>query len=541
MTGPAAVHHPGRHLVQVPGPTNVPERVLRAIGQPTIDHRGPAFADLTTGLLTDVRSLFHTEGPVVMYPGSGTGAWEAALENTLSPGDGVLITETGQFAALWASMAGHLGLEVTVLPTDWRSPVDPKAIEEALAADSEHRIHAVLVTHNETSTGVISDVAAVRAAIDAANHPALLLVDAVSSLASVDYRQDEWGVDVTVAASQKGLMMPPGLCFNAVSERALAASKGAQLPKAFWAWEPILEQNARGYFPYTPATNMLFGLRAALDMIAEEGLSAIFARQLRFGEATRAAVGAWGLELQCRDPSAYSPTVSAVVMPESIREEAVRAVIHDRFAMSLGAGLGRLVGKAFRIGHLGDFDDLSLISVLAGVELGLDLAGVEHRPGGVQAAMAVLGAPESARPSERRGRSRGRARETDGGRGPLRRPHPQALFDRRQHVCDRADRRGLPAVHGRRHRRGTSCGAVRRSGAAEGSGDEPRGPDRRPRAHHRLLTAHDGHRFSRSTASRRSPGCNQASCRASSTAVPRATASCSGRTPRPPTGPPSAA
>jgi len=390
VAGSKARHHPGRHLVQVPGPTNVPDRVLQAIGQPTIDHRGPAFAELTMGLLTDARALFGTEGPVVMYPGSGTGAWEAALENTLSPGDGVLITETGQFALLWATMAGQLGLDVKVIPTDWRSPVDADAIEQALVADSEHRIKAVLVTHNETSTGVISDVPAVRAAIDRAGHPALLLVDAVSSLASVDYRQDDWGVDVTVAASQKGLMMPPGLCFNAVSERALAASKEARLPRAFWAWEPILEQNARGFFPYTPTTNLLFGLRAALDMIAEEGLPAIFVRQARFGEATRAAVAAWGLELQCQDPAAYSPTVSAVVVPEGIREEALREVILDRFALSLGAGLGRLAGRAFRIGHLGDFDDLSLIAVLAGVELGLGLAGVEHRPGGVQAAMAVL-------------------------------------------------------------------------------------------------------------------------------------------------------
>ena len=382
---------PGRHLVQVPGPTNVPERVLQAIAQPTIDHRGPEFADLTMGLLSDVHGLFGTEGPVVMYPGSGTGAWEAALENTLSPGDGVLITETGQFALLWATMARQLGLEVTVLPTDWRSPVDAAAIGDALEADAARHIKAVLVTHNETSTGVISDVPAVRAAIDRAGHPALLLVDAVSSLGSVEYRQDEWGVDVTIAASQKGLMMPPGLCFNALGERALAASKDARLPRSFWSWEPILEQNARGYFPYTPATNMLFGLRAALDMIAEEGLSAIFARQLRFGEATRAAVDAWGLELQCQDPVAYSPTVSAVVMPESIREEAVRAIIHDRFAMALGAGLGRLAGRAFRIGHLGDLDDLSLVAVLAGVEIGLGLAGVEHRSGGVQAAMGVLG------------------------------------------------------------------------------------------------------------------------------------------------------
>ena len=398
MTGPKAVHHPGRHLVQVPGPTNVPERVLQAISQPTIDHRGPAFAELTLGLLADVRALFGTDGPVVMYPGSGTGAWEAALENTLSPGDGVLITETGQFAFLWATMASQLGLDVTVLPTDWRSPVDPAAIEEVLSADSGRRIKAVLVTHNETSTGVISDVPAVRAALDRAGHPALLLVDAVSSLASVDFQQDEWGVDVTVAASQKGLMMPPGLCFNAMSERALAASKEARLPCSFWRWEPILEQNARGFFPYTPTTNLLFGLRAALDMINEEGLPAIFARQARFGEATRAAVAAWGLELQCLDPSAYSPTVSTVVVPEGMREEAVRGVILDRFAMALGAGLGRLAGRAFRIGHLGDLDDLSLLSVLAGVELGLDLAGVPHRQGGVQAAMEVFrGAPGEAR------------------------------------------------------------------------------------------------------------------------------------------------
>jgi alanine-glyoxylate transaminase/serine-glyoxylate transaminase/serine-pyruvate transaminase len=381
---------PGRHLVQVPGPTNVPDRVLRAIGQPTIDHRGPAFGELTMGLLSDVRQVFGTESPVVMYPGSGTGAWEAALENTLSPGDGVLVTETGQFAALWATMAGQLGLEVTTLATDWRRGADPAAIEEQLRGDAAHHIKAVLVTQNETSTGAVSSVPDIRAAIDRAGHPALLLVDAVSSLASVDYRHDEWGVDVTVAASQKGFMLPPGLCFNAVSEKALSASKAATLPCSFWRWEPILEQNARGFFPYTPSTNLLFGLRVALDMLFEEGLPQVVARHARFGAATRSAVRAWGLEIQCLDENAYSPTVTTVVMPEGLREEDFRAVVLNRFGMSLGAGLGQLAGRVFRIGHLGDLDDLTLVAVLAGVEMSLDLAQVAHRPGGVTAALDVL-------------------------------------------------------------------------------------------------------------------------------------------------------
>jgi alanine-glyoxylate transaminase/serine-glyoxylate transaminase/serine-pyruvate transaminase len=381
---------PGRHLVQVPGPTNVPERVLRAIGLPTIDHRGPAFAELTMSLLADLRPVFGTESPIVMYPGSGTGAWEAALENTLSPGDGVLVTETGQFAVLWAIMARQLGLEVTTLPTDWRRGADPQQIEEQLRADAAHHIKAVLLTQNETSTGVLSSVPDVRAAIDRAGHPALLFVDAVSSLASVDYRHDEWGVDVTIAASQKGLMLPPGLCFNAVSDKALAASKESTLPCSFWRWEPILEQNARGYFPYTPPTNLLFGLRAALDMLREEGLPQVVARHARFGAATRRAVQTWGLEVQCLDENAYSPTVTAVVMPDQMREEELRAVILARYGMSLGAGLGQLAGRVFRIGHLGDLDDLTLVAVIAGVELGLDLAHVPHQPGGVSAALEVL-------------------------------------------------------------------------------------------------------------------------------------------------------
>lgn len=385
----------GRHLVQVPGPTNVPDRVLRAMASQTIDHRGPEFAALALGLITDVRAVFGTTSPVVMYPGSGTGAWEAALVNTLSPGDRVLLTETGHFANLWAKLATQMGLVCEVIETDWRSAIDADAIAERLAEDADAAIKAVLVTHNETSTGTLSDVGAVRGALDRTGHDALLMVDAVSSLGSVDYRHDDWRVDVTVAASQKGLMLPPGLCFNAVSERALEANASAGLPRAYWDWAPILAANERGFYPYTPATNMLFGLRAALDALFEEGLDAVFERHRRHGEATRAAVSAWGLELQCRDPSAYSPTVTAVVMPDGKGEEAFREVVLEAFGMSLGAGLGRLAGRVFRIGHLGDFDDLSLMAVLSGVELGLDRGAVAHSSGGIAAALEVLRARDA--------------------------------------------------------------------------------------------------------------------------------------------------
>ena len=381
---------PGRHFLQLPGPTNVPDRVLHAIAAPTIDHRGPGFADLGRTVLTGMQRVFRTSGPVIIYPASGTGAWEAALVNTLSPGDAVLMVRTGWFATLWHEMATRLGLEPILLETDWRRGADPAAIADALRADAAHRIRAVCVVHNETSTGCTSPIAAVRAAIDAAEHPALLLVDTISSLGSMEYRHEEWGVDVTVAGSQKGLMLPPGLSFNAVSPRALAASDRAQLPRSFWDWQRMLEINASYYFPYTPATNMLRGLEVALTMLEEEGLENVFARHIRHGEATRAAVRAWGMDIQCLEKRDYSGSLTAVRMPDGHSADALRALILRRFNMSLGNGLGILKDRVFRIGHLGDFNDLSLIGTLGGVEMGLTLAGVPHASGGVEAAMAVL-------------------------------------------------------------------------------------------------------------------------------------------------------
>jgi alanine-glyoxylate transaminase / serine-glyoxylate transaminase / serine-pyruvate transaminase len=380
----------GRHFLQIPGPTNVPDRVLRAMAAPTIDHRGPEFAELTKALLPALGPVFGTTAPVVIYPSSGTGAWEAALVNTLSPGDRVLIGETGQFSTLWAELAGRVGLEVEVIPGDWRRGVDPAAVGERLAADTERAIKAVCVVHNETSTGVTSRVPDVRAAIDAAGHPALLLVDTISSLASIDYRHDEWGVDVTVAGSQKGLMLPPGLGFNAVSEKALAASRSAGLPRSYWDWAPILDANARGFFPYTPATNLLYGLREALAMLSEEGLPAVFARHQRHAAATRAAVRTWGLEVLCADEREYSGSLTAVLLPTGHDADAVRRIILERFDMSLGTGLGRLAGTVFRIGHLGHFNDLTLAGTLAGVQMGLQLAGVPIKPGGLDAALEHL-------------------------------------------------------------------------------------------------------------------------------------------------------
>ena len=380
----------GRHFLQIPGPTNVPDRVLRAMSAPTIDHRGPEFAQLTQALLPALGPVFGTTGPVVIYPSSGTGAWEAALANTLSPGDRVLIGETGQFSTLWAELAGRIGVQVEVIPGDWRHGVDPDAVGERLAADTEHAIKAVCVVHNETSTGVTSRVPDVRAAIDAAGHPALLLVDTISSLASIDYRHDEWRVDVTVAGSQKGLMLPPGLGFNAVSEKALAASREAGLPRSYWDWAPILEANARGFFPYTPATNLLYGLREALAMLAEEGLPAVFARHQRHAAATRAAVRAWGLEVWCADEREHSGSLTAVLLPTGHDADGVRRIILERFDMSLGAGLGRLAGTVFRIGHLGHFNDLTLAGTLSGVQMGLQLAGVPIKPGGIDAALDHL-------------------------------------------------------------------------------------------------------------------------------------------------------
>ncbi|MCY1205527.1 Serine--glyoxylate aminotransferase [compost metagenome] len=383
-------HPSGRHFLQIPGPTNVPDRVLRAIDQPTIDHRGPEFGALGLAVLSGVKQVFQTQAPVVIFPSSGTGAWEAALVNTLSPGDRVLMVETGHFASLWRKLAGRLGLDVDFLEGDWRRPVDAAAIGARLAGDADRRIKAVCVVHNETSTGVTSDVAAVRKAIDRAGHPALLMVDTISSLGSVDYRHDEWGVDVTVAGSQKGLMLPPGLAFNAVSAKALAAADGARLPRSYWDWREMLAANARGYFPYTPSTNLLYGLHEALAMLQAEGLPQVFARHRRHGQATRLAVEAWGLELLSLDPAAHSPALTAVLMPAGHGADAFRKVVLERFDMSLGQGLGKLADRVFRIGHLGHFNDLTLCGTLAGVEMGLAAAGVPHRPGGVRAAMEFL-------------------------------------------------------------------------------------------------------------------------------------------------------
>ena len=387
---------PGRHFLQIPGPTNVPDRVLHAIAEPTIDHRGPGFAELGRSVLTGLKRVFRTTGPVIVYPASGTGAWEAALVNTLSPGDTVLMVRTGWFATLWHEMATRLGLVPILLETDWRRGAEPAAIAAVLRQDSAHRIRAVCVVHNETSTGCTSPIAAVRAAIDAAKHPALLLVDTISSLGSIDYRHEEWGVDVTVAGSQKGLMLPPGLSFNAISPRALAAAGQARLPRSYWDWRPMLAANASFYFPFTPATNLLRGLQEALAMLEEEGLENVFSRHTRHGAATRAAVAAWRLEVQCLESRDYSGSLTAVRLPEGHSADALRALILRRFDMSLGSGLGPLKDRVFRIGHLGDFNDLSLIGALGGVEMGLRLAGVPHEAGGVAAAMAILTDPASA-------------------------------------------------------------------------------------------------------------------------------------------------
>ena len=390
-------HPSGRHFLQIPGPTNVPDRVLRAIDRPTIDHRGPEFAVLGKAVLAGMKKVFRTEGDVVIYPSSGTGAWEAALVNTLSPGDRVLMAETGQFAQLWKRLAERLSLTVDFIPGDWRHGVDAAQIESRLRTDAAHAIKAVCVVHNETSTGVTSRIADVRAAIDRVGHPALFMVDTISSLGSIDYRHDEWRVDVTVGGSQKGLMLPPGLSFNAIGPRALSASKGARLPRAYWHWEDMLASNATGYFPYTPATNLLYGLHEALEMLFAEGLEQVFARHRRFGEATRRCVQAWGLEVLCANPAEHSPALTAVMMPEGHNADALRRIVLDRFDMSLGQGLGKVAGKVFRIGHLGWFNDLMLCGTLSGVEMGLGLAGVPHRRGGVQAALDYLAtAPKEA-------------------------------------------------------------------------------------------------------------------------------------------------
>ena len=380
----------GRHFLQIPGPTNVPDRVLRAIDGPTIDHRGPEFAALGKTVIAGMKRVFGTEANVVIYPASGTGAWEAALVNTLSAGDRVLMAETGHFATLWRKLAERLGLVVEFLPGDWRHGADAAAIEAALRADAKHAIKAVCVVHNETSTGVATRIPTIRAAIDRASHTALLMVDTISSLASIDYRHDEWGVDVTVGGSQKGLMLPPGLSFNAFSAKALAASEKAKLPRSYWDWREMLGPNASGFFPYTPATNLLYGLAEAQAMLFEEGLPQVFARHDRHAEATRRAVRAWGLEILCADPAEYSSSLTAILMPEGHNADAFRKIVLEKYDMSLGQGLGKLSGKIFRIGHLGWFNDLMLCGTLAGVEMGLALAKVPHRKGGVDAAMEYL-------------------------------------------------------------------------------------------------------------------------------------------------------
>jgi len=390
-------HQSGRHFLQIPGPTNVPDRVLRAIDSATVDHRGPEFQEMSKEVLAGLKHVFKTKSPVVIFPASGTGAWEAALVNTLSPGDRVLMVETGHFATLWHSMATKLGVAPEFIPGDWRHGADPAAIEAKLTQDKGHAIKAVCVVHNETSTGVVSRIGEVRKAIDRAKHPALLMVDTISSLASIDYRHDEWGVDVTVAGSQKGLMLPPGLSFNAVSDKALAASKSAKLPRAYWNWEEMIAANKDGWFPYTPATNLLFGLRVALKMLVEEeGLDNVFKRHDHHAEAARRAVRAWGLEILCANPAEYSSSLTAVLMPEGHSEIAFRQVVLERFNLSLGSGLTKLRDKVFRIGHLGDFNDLMLAGTLAGVEMGLEVAGVPHKKGGVDAAMDYLAHVETA-------------------------------------------------------------------------------------------------------------------------------------------------
>lgn len=381
---------PGWHFLQLPGPSNVPDRVLRAIAQATIDHRGPDYPALTHAVLDGLCRVFGTAGPVVIFPASGTGGWEAAFVNTLSPGDRVLMVETGQFAASWTEVARRFGLDVDVLGTDWRRGAEPERIEERLVADRDHAIRAVCVVHNETSTGAMTDVAAVRAAVDRADHPALLFVDAVSSLGSVEYRHDAWRVDVSVSASQKGLMLPPGLSFQAISAKALEAAATARLPRSYWDWAAMRANNEKGYFPYTPSTNLLYGLREALAMLEEEGLDNVFRRHMRHGRAARAAVDAWGLELQCAVPEQCSDVLTTVVMPVGHDADAFRALVHDRFNMSLGTGLGRLKGRVFRIGHVGDFNDLMLAATLAGVESGLALCGVPIERRGVDAALRSL-------------------------------------------------------------------------------------------------------------------------------------------------------
>jgi alanine-glyoxylate transaminase/serine-glyoxylate transaminase/serine-pyruvate transaminase len=380
----------GRHFLQIPGPTNVPDRVLRAMDMPTMDHRGPEFAQLTLEILQNLKQVFKTSADVVIYPASGTGAWEAALVNTLSPGDKVLMFETGHFATLWQGIAGELGLQVEFVPGDWRHGVDPAAVEASLSADKAHQIKAVMVVHNETSTGVTSRIGEIRKAIDSSAHPALFMVDVISSLASIDYRHDEWGVDVTIGGSQKGLMLPPGLGFNAISAKALKASATATLAASYWRWQPMINAGSSGYFPYTPATNLLYALRESLKMLLEEGLDNVFTRHQRHGEATRRAVRAWGLEILCLNPDEYSAALTAILLPQGYDADHLRKVILQRYNMSLGTGLGKVQGRVFRIGHLGDFNDLMLAGTLSGVEMGLAIAGIPFTKGGINAALDYL-------------------------------------------------------------------------------------------------------------------------------------------------------
>ena len=380
----------GRHFLQIPGPTNVPDRVLRALSKPTIDHRGPEFSELSLEVLEGLKRIFRTAGPVVVYPSSGTGAWEAALVNTLSPGDKVLMFETGHFATLWRNIATAFGLEVDFVPTNWRHGVRPEIVEKKLSEDKDHQIKSVMVVHNETSTGVTSRIPLIRQVMDRTKHPALLMVDTISSLASIDYRHAEWGVDVTVGCSQKGLMLPPGLGLNAISQKALEAAKSAELPRSFWDWQAMLDANRAGFFPYTPATNLLYGLREAIHMLEEEGLANIFARHDRHAEATRRAVRAWGLEVLCENPAEYSSSLTAVMMPDGYDTDALLDLVLKKFDMSLGIGLGKLKGKIFRIGHLGNFNDLMLAGTLAGLEMGFSLAGIPFSKGGVTAALEYL-------------------------------------------------------------------------------------------------------------------------------------------------------
>ncbi len=385
-----SARNPGRHFLQIPGPTPLPDRVMRAIDTPLIDHRGPEFAQLGKKCLDGIKTIFKTTNPVIVYTATGTGAWEAALVNTLSPGDRVLMVETGQFATLWKRMAENIGLKPEFIKTDWRVGADPQTVEDYLRKDTKKEIKAVCVLHNETSTGCLSPVSEIRKAINAAGHPALLMVDTISSLASTDYRHDEWGVDVSVGGAQKGLMLPPGMSFNAVSDKALAANKTARLPKSFFAWDDMLNMNKQGFWPYTPATQMLYGLAVGIDMLHEEGLDNVFARHDRLAEATRRAVRAWGLEIMCRDPKYYSPTITAVMLPEGHNADAFRALALETFNISYGASFGPYAGKYFRIGHLGDINDGTLIGALGITEMALGLAGIPHKKGGVQAAMDYL-------------------------------------------------------------------------------------------------------------------------------------------------------